>query len=39
LRFELGGVALGALGFFLAIDQSFEFVVAFFADVLVDRHG
>jgi hypothetical protein len=32
-------VASGALGLFFAIDESFELVTAFLADVLEDRHA
>jgi hypothetical protein len=38
LRFELFRVALGALGLFLAVDEGFELMLAFFADVFVDWH-
>lgn len=38
LRFELPGVALGALGLFLAVNEGFEVVIALFADVFEDRH-
>jgi hypothetical protein len=31
-------VALGAAGFFFAVDEGFEVVVAFFADVFEDGH-
>lgn len=39
LGFQLGGVALRTLGLLLAIQQRFELMVAFFADVFEDRHG
>jgi hypothetical protein len=31
-------MAFWALGFFLAVNEGFEAVIAFLADVLVDRH-
>ncbi len=31
-------MAFGALGFFLAVDESLELVMAFLADVLEDGH-
>jgi hypothetical protein len=31
-------MALRALGFFLAVNQRFKVVIAFFADVFEDRH-
>jgi hypothetical protein len=39
LWFELGSVAFGALGFFLAVNKSLEVMMAFLADVLEDGHG
>jgi hypothetical protein len=39
LRFEPGGVALGALGFFVAVDEGLKPVLAFPADVLEDGHA
>jgi hypothetical protein len=38
LRFKLLGVALRALGLFLAVNQRLKLVVAFLADVFVDGH-
>jgi len=39
LWLEFPGVALRALGCFLAVDKSFELMMAFLADVFVDGHG
>ncbi len=39
LGFQLGGMALRTLGLLLAVDQSLELVMTFFADVFEDRHG
>ena len=38
LRRQLGRVAFGTLRFFLAVEQRFELVVTFLADVFVDGH-
>jgi hypothetical protein len=38
LRFKLGRVALGAFGFFFAVDEGLELVLALLADVLEDGH-
>ena len=39
LRIELGGMALRAFGFLLAVHESFELMMAFLADVFEDGHG
>src|SRR5271167_4604932 len=39
LGFQPGGMALGALGLLLAVDEGFELVLALLADVLEDGHG
>jgi hypothetical protein len=39
LSLQLFGVALRALGFLFAIDEGFELVMTFLADVLEDGHG
>jgi hypothetical protein len=38
LGIELRGVAFRALGFLFAVDEGFEAVIAFLADVLEDGH-
>jgi hypothetical protein len=39
LGLQFPGVALWALGFFFAVDEGFEVMIAFLADVLEDGHG
>ena|SRR5579871_6719859 len=38
LGFEFRGVAFGARGFFFAVEESLELVMAFLADIFVNRH-
>ena len=38
LRFEPGGVAFRTLGFFSAVNEGFELMMAFAADVFEDGH-
>lgn len=39
LRFQPGGVAFRTLGLLLPVEQRFELMITFFADVFEDRHG